>query len=57
MKERQRQFSRDGGPGRRPLAGGQGGDAGERGVNAPSQWRSRLKRVRVEESRGEFGPP
>jgi hypothetical protein len=31
QRERQRQFSRDVGPGRRPVTGGQGGDAGERG--------------------------
>jgi hypothetical protein len=31
QRERQRQFSRDRGPGRRPVTGGQGGDAGERG--------------------------
>jgi hypothetical protein len=31
QRERQRQFSHDGGPGRRPVTGGQGVDAGERG--------------------------
>ena len=31
QRERQRQSSRDVGPGRRPVTGGQGGDAGERG--------------------------
>ena len=31
QRERQRQSSHDGGPGRRPVTGGQGVDAGERG--------------------------
>ena len=31
QRELRQQFSRDGGPGRRPVTGGQGGDAGERG--------------------------
>jgi hypothetical protein len=30
-EERQRSFSRDGGPGHRQVTGGQGGDEGERG--------------------------
>jgi hypothetical protein len=31
QREHQRQFSHDGGPGRRPVTGCQGGDVGERG--------------------------
>jgi hypothetical protein len=42
----QRQFSRDGGAGRRPVTGGQGGDAVERGVGRMNE--NRLGRVFIQ---------